>query len=297
MIKYVVTVGQRYSTYSLVDMRVHDINVVADLTRHDPTAPDPEEPIGYDGSTEGALGDPENLGPSSQIRRDLLLDQMASIVFSWMSQLWPRLLGAYEAFTEYGGHMVLQISVDLLGDTRVESAFFDTPWDDGLSQSQKEALQVEEGDALLLDLGGPFGVYLTLLTLAWIAIDTSLSLGVLTLGVATAVLVTAWVLFWFLWLPLIWSSVDTGALTLLEARALTAGFAVALMGETVVQALIVLAAVHKLMAAAKNLTKIQALAKLGGWWIPISLVIKFIIGAVTWYCRCLFYERSLMALQ
>ena len=36
VIKYVGILDYRYSSYNLVDMRIHDINVVADLNEHDP---------------------------------------------------------------------------------------------------------------------------------------------------------------------------------------------------------------------------------------------------------------------
>ncbi len=39
--------------YRLVDMLVHDINVVADLTKHDPTAPSPEDGTPIDGTRAG----------------------------------------------------------------------------------------------------------------------------------------------------------------------------------------------------------------------------------------------------
>ncbi|NWF96183.1 MAG: hypothetical protein HXY34_08570 [Candidatus Thorarchaeota archaeon] len=54
VIKYVVTLGYRYQSYSLVDMRVQDINVVADLNRGNPNNSDPNEPVEQDGSNAGS---------------------------------------------------------------------------------------------------------------------------------------------------------------------------------------------------------------------------------------------------
>ena len=135
---------------------------------------------------------------------------------------------------------------------------------------------------------------MTALTLSWIAIDTSLSVGVLTLGTASAVLVAAFLIAWGIWLICIHAAVDSGVLDLKGARGLTAGFAVGLIGETVIQTLIVAAAVLKLVRAAECATKMAALEKLGGIWIPISFVLKFSIGVITWLSYCGFYERSLM---
>ncbi|RLI47458.1 MAG: hypothetical protein DRO73_11650 [Candidatus Thorarchaeota archaeon] len=54
VIKYVAVLGYCYSSYDVVEMRVHDIRVIADLNRHDPTAPDPNVLQEFDGTAEGA---------------------------------------------------------------------------------------------------------------------------------------------------------------------------------------------------------------------------------------------------
>ncbi|MCF2138392.1 MAG: hypothetical protein K9W43_14265 [Candidatus Thorarchaeota archaeon] len=55
VIKYVAILGYRYSSYGLVGMRIHDINVVADLNRHDPTAPGQGEAVESDGTAGGII--------------------------------------------------------------------------------------------------------------------------------------------------------------------------------------------------------------------------------------------------
>ncbi|MHA1741898.1 MAG: hypothetical protein ACTSVD_07395 [Candidatus Thorarchaeota archaeon] len=45
VIKYVAVLGYCYSSYDVVEMRVHDINVVADFNRHDPTLSDSDAPV------------------------------------------------------------------------------------------------------------------------------------------------------------------------------------------------------------------------------------------------------------
>ncbi len=72
IIKYVVIQGDRFKSDALLQLRVHDINVVADLNRHDPTAPDPEEPQEFDGTVEGAnnelLAEPTTQSAESYIQ-------------------------------------------------------------------------------------------------------------------------------------------------------------------------------------------------------------------------------------
>ncbi len=81
-VKYVVILGYQYSSYNLVSMRIHDINVVADLTRHDPTVQTPDEPVAYDGTVDGCYAEVE---PSSAVQfllgdiQDLNADLCSSI--------------------------------------------------------------------------------------------------------------------------------------------------------------------------------------------------------------------------
>ncbi|RLI58532.1 MAG: hypothetical protein DRO93_09670 [Candidatus Thorarchaeota archaeon] len=53
VIKYVAVLGYCYSSCEVVEMRIHDIGVVADLNRHDPTGPDPERSRPFDGTCSG----------------------------------------------------------------------------------------------------------------------------------------------------------------------------------------------------------------------------------------------------
>ncbi len=85
VIKYVVTLGQRASSYTLVDVRVHDINVVADLSRHDPTAPDTDEPVDYDGTIKGTAT-PE---PEATFQTDL--DKVNAELQLYWTGPWPEL--------------------------------------------------------------------------------------------------------------------------------------------------------------------------------------------------------------
>ncbi len=49
MVRY----GARYEANALIQMRVHDVNVLTDLDAVNPTSPDPEEPVECDGTDKG----------------------------------------------------------------------------------------------------------------------------------------------------------------------------------------------------------------------------------------------------
>ncbi|MHA1652542.1 MAG: hypothetical protein ACTSYX_12945, partial [Candidatus Thorarchaeota archaeon] len=55
VIKYVAVLGYCYSSYDVVEMRVHDIRVIADLNRHDPTVQNPSMSRELDGTREGVV--------------------------------------------------------------------------------------------------------------------------------------------------------------------------------------------------------------------------------------------------
>jgi hypothetical protein len=145
IIKYVVTVGQRYSSYSLVDMRVHDINVVADLTRHDPTAPNPEE---NDGTVRG-------LKPCAAAVSfvDSMVSMSASNTVSWWTGWWPVIHVKTFGSLESGASFSYQIAVDLLGTVSLEDMSIATAREDGYDDATIQAM-VNQGDAdFLAELG------------------------------------------------------------------------------------------------------------------------------------------------
>jgi hypothetical protein len=55
VIKYVAIYGARSESFNLVEMRILDINVVADLTRPSPSPPNPNSPAKYDGTHSGSI--------------------------------------------------------------------------------------------------------------------------------------------------------------------------------------------------------------------------------------------------
>jgi hypothetical protein len=105
VIKYVVLLGYKYSHYNLVDMRIHDINVEANLAALNPNAPSP-----YDGTD---LGVGETAPPPQ--------DEWPSKVISWWTWPWPELHSRIEESHPEGISVTAQIKTDLLGFLTIET--------------------------------------------------------------------------------------------------------------------------------------------------------------------------------
>jgi hypothetical protein len=135
VVESLIIEGQRYGSSPLVDMRIHDINVVADLNRHDPNDPNPEEPAEYDGTNEGRYEDPFSSQEVSSFWSDL--ENVCSQTASWWEGAWPRIHLKLIWTTLAGGSAILHFSVDLLMDLRFEDSVIDTPLDDQMTENQK----------------------------------------------------------------------------------------------------------------------------------------------------------------
>ncbi|MCF2138394.1 MAG: hypothetical protein K9W43_14275 [Candidatus Thorarchaeota archaeon] len=117
VIKYVAILGYRSSSYNLVQMRIHDINVVADLNRHDPTAPDPDKPVSFDGTGTGVTEQPSALveGVSAVLSSFL----QAFDVYWDLINFWPRLFLQFTGLID--GTLKLLVSTDLRGNFRIHT--------------------------------------------------------------------------------------------------------------------------------------------------------------------------------
>ncbi|MFX0054126.1 MAG: hypothetical protein ACFFAX_01650 [Promethearchaeota archaeon] len=117
VVKSLVIEGQRYASNTLVDMRIHDINVVADLSQHAPDDPNPEEPIPLDGS--GSIPD----ATVEENRVQNFFDvAFAYIVPYWtLENFWPWLHIATDEPPDTETSCDVHVSVDLLQTIRVHS--------------------------------------------------------------------------------------------------------------------------------------------------------------------------------
>jgi hypothetical protein len=148
---------------TLMDMRIHDINVIADLT-----ALNPDSPIKYDGTGDGAGPEPEDeVNPPSQQFAD------QNLVFQWLQSWWPTLqitvTAAFSVCT-----LVIDLTIDILGAMNVVTSNFGIQginFDDPVV-AQRVAQQVEQAQIDTSESGS----HLTLATLAvivssWLVIN------------------------------------------------------------------------------------------------------------------------------
>ncbi|NHJ12429.1 MAG: hypothetical protein EAX95_02080 [Candidatus Thorarchaeota archaeon] len=113
VVQSMVIEGLRYSNKPLLEMRIHDILLETDLTRHDPNNPtypppsgDPEQGMEFDGTEQG-------LSPRTQADVDSHLSDAAEEVETEWTGPWPLL--HFLVVTQAIFHM----AVDLLGETVV----------------------------------------------------------------------------------------------------------------------------------------------------------------------------------
>ena len=110
VVKSIVIEGQRYGINSLVDMRIHDINVVADLSRHNPGNPNPDGPLEFDGTTDAS--------PAAKSKVNDYGTLGASVVEHEWSGPWP-LLHIICNYAQGIFGLAFHVTVDLLGQLQV----------------------------------------------------------------------------------------------------------------------------------------------------------------------------------
>ena len=121
VIKYVVLLEYRHSHYNLVDMRIHDINVVADLNRHNPNAPNPDDPVEHDGTIHGNTEEdvPDIDGMTVEaVWADVMLAVVPYWILKW--NWWPVIV--YPICVTRASFVIdIRIGADLLNAKYVES--------------------------------------------------------------------------------------------------------------------------------------------------------------------------------
>ena len=108
VIKYVVLYGTQYYSTPLVDARVHDINVVADLNRHNPNAPNPDDPVEFDGTGDGAITS------SIQVIIEELMITAMDLIDGYWTGWWPVFHLVISWFPFADVCLSLHITIDLL---------------------------------------------------------------------------------------------------------------------------------------------------------------------------------------
>jgi hypothetical protein len=115
VIKYAVLLGYRYSNYNLVDMRIHDINLVVDLNRDIP-AGEPE-PVEYDGTAPGSANQDEQSDADLQIE-----DAHNQLVRVYWAPGWPILNFVILNLLDTSEKM-MHFSINLLNALTVHTLF------------------------------------------------------------------------------------------------------------------------------------------------------------------------------
>ena len=290
MIKYVAILGYCYSSCSLVDMRIHDINVVADLNRHDPAAPDSEEPAELDGTAEGVSETAES-SPAVQH----IVDSCVSVwnhVTTWWEGWWPRLHMSVSFSTPAGCTGWLHVSVSLLFDLRLEDCDLDTPVADKMSAASRDAWV--RGVAAALEAEGAWEDMLRSATdiMGWIFAGVSMALAVLGLGATGyAATIAAATAVWLGWLNLI--------IVAYEFQLVSVEFLVGLLAmwfNGIGNKAVTLALFAIWMSLPIALRSTQKTWKWLGariLWGVVSLVYQFAVACASFYLFAMFVEVSM----
>ncbi|NHJ15129.1 MAG: hypothetical protein EAX95_15710 [Candidatus Thorarchaeota archaeon] len=101
VVSSLVIEGLRYGNNPLLEMRIHNIILSADLSRHDPNNPGEEQM--YDGTKLAAAAPPPPSGDWTQE------------VESWWTGPWPELHSQVNKTSQNGARIVFRAKVDLLG--------------------------------------------------------------------------------------------------------------------------------------------------------------------------------------
>ncbi|MBD3406283.1 MAG: hypothetical protein GF411_09255 [Candidatus Lokiarchaeota archaeon] len=125
--------AQRYSSWALADMRLHDISLIADLSQHDPNDPYP-----CDGT---------NSGNEPSVTACSFVDGIFSMIedntHSEWTGPWPTLHMITDVTLEGGGMYICELIVDLLESISIGEFTLDTPLDDHLTATQTDELHAQ----------------------------------------------------------------------------------------------------------------------------------------------------------
>lgn len=212
--------AQRYSGWSLSDMRLHDINIVADLTAHDPNDPYPCDGTCY--------GQQESVGPESINLAETVVDGLLSAVSSFWDLInnWPTLF--FSVIKSCETVFDILISMDILGNVQVHTMEMDCLADNSYSDGElDQCLNLEYID------WHAAGVYLTI----WLMeIALSYSLDALRFSSYSIQVTIALIAVWFVaflgYLALLFHSYDSGLNSSIELFIATAVFVLMILGST-----------------------------------------------------------------
>ncbi|RLI53847.1 MAG: hypothetical protein DRO93_13215, partial [Candidatus Thorarchaeota archaeon] len=220
VIKYVAILGYRHYSYNLVQMRIHDINVVADLKRHDPIAPNPNKPQESDGT---------HLSNSKTL--DNFLDNAQDAASNHLDVFWTGWWPVVHFVVDYAPYptVMFQIAlwVNLLGNWGIDDFAFQLIDESTMSDSEMEALvqsSSEKFAPFFLDLQaltlGVNAAYLLARILAPLA-----EKGNAFAQLCFAAAVVAFLVLWHMWILEFCHMVIRSAIDRVSAGYMLVGFA------------------------------------------------------------------------
>ncbi|MDF1539672.1 MAG: hypothetical protein P1Q69_12300 [Candidatus Thorarchaeota archaeon] len=143
VIKYIGILGYRYNSYNLVDMRIHDINVVCDLNEQDPNAPTLPPPIHdppagesqpvieSDGTSDGNI-EAKSADTPEGFENDL--EQAANSVRTYWTGPWPECHIEVDNAPTSDVKVTVKTKIDLIGNLAYEDTNFELANLDDMTQ-------------------------------------------------------------------------------------------------------------------------------------------------------------------
>ncbi|NHJ14016.1 MAG: hypothetical protein EAX95_10095 [Candidatus Thorarchaeota archaeon] len=231
VIKSMVIEGLRYGSNPLLEMRIHDLALLTDLSRHDPNHPDdpppsgdPEEGMACDGTYEMKSRFDAQFAMTSESKQraeNALYDGATKPDPHWTGP-WPLLHIPVELAVETC-YAFFEIVVDLLANAELATLSMIIPPEDGISDSQIQERAAGLWGELLAAWSGQIGILGISLRVALQLLDAVSLIPVPTFIATMSVLYASWLLLFGVWVYAMISSVDQG---FISPGAAAAGFIV-----------------------------------------------------------------------
>jgi hypothetical protein len=287
-VQYVVLRAQRYSAYDLVDLRLSALNLYAG---HETEVEDFEEGDGTYGR-ESSSWESSVTPEYAEMIADALDDAAEKPKPYWTGP-WPALHLPVELVAEQY-YVYFEIAVDILASVYVTALSIDFDWEDGVDQSQADAMM----DGLLTELldawGGWVGILGIEIRLGLALIDTISLVPHPGTVAALAVLYTVWLGLFLVWVWAVLALVSQGTMS---PGAAAAGFLVmaATFLSFMVGGLRDQSKAFKAFSDKYETVKNKFWAKVYKWYAIYTIIV--ILVKVSVFVVCLLLGVSLMVIH
>lgn len=137
-VKYMVIQGHRYQGNSLIDLRIKDINVKVDLNAENPNAPEPGEPVEYDGTTDGKTASGEFTTQTSYMEQKF--SEVNDMISVYWTGPWPKTHLVIQKDIIADVSVSIHITVDILGTVALEGFNIEFLGLEDMSESEGDQL-------------------------------------------------------------------------------------------------------------------------------------------------------------